>query len=122
MRAACLHDPGIALSVVDFLALQVRGFAAALIEALFVPVETRVLRRLAAMTRVYGDGEAGTVIPLTQEALAGLAGTSRATVNRVLKDLETAHIIARRRAAVVVRDPEALAWAAARAPTSVSPE
>lgn len=81
-----------------------------------------MLRRLAAMTRVYGDGEAGTVIPLTQEALAGLAGTSRATVNRVLKDLETAHIIARRRAAVVVRDPEALAWAAARAPTSVSPE
>lgn len=40
LRAACLHDPGIALSVVDFLALQVRGFAAALIDALFVPVET----------------------------------------------------------------------------------
>lgn len=122
LRAACLSDPDIAQSVVDFLAMQVRGFAASLVEALFAPVEVRVLRRLAAMSRVYGDGEAGTVIPLTQEALADLAGTSRATVNRVLKGLETARIIARRRSALVVRDPKALARAAARAVSPVSRE
>jgi CRP-like cAMP-binding protein len=120
LRHRCLTDPGTAQAVIDFLALQVRGFAASLVEALFVPVETRVLRRVAAMSRVYGDGTAGTVIPLTQAALADLAGTSRATVNRVLKQLEDAHIIGRRRSAVVVRDPEALAWAAGRAASSVS--
>jgi CRP-like cAMP-binding protein len=122
LRSDCLTDPGMAQALIDFLALQVRGYAAAVVEALFVPVETRVLRRLAAMTRVYGDGGAGTVIPLTQGSLAELSGTSRATVNRVLKDLERAHIVQRRRAAVVVRDPEALGWAAASAPSSVSPD
>ena len=120
LRADCLTDPGIAQALIDFLALQVRGYAAAVVEALFVPVETRVLRRLAAMARVYGDGGAGTMIPLTQESLAELSGTSRATVNRVLKNLERAHIVARRRAAVVVCDPEALGWAVATAPSSVS--
>jgi CRP-like cAMP-binding protein len=120
LRQRCLTDPGTTQAVIDFLALQVRSLAASLVEALFVPVETRVLRRLAAMSRVYGDGTAGTVIPLTQATLADLAGTSRATVNRVLKQLEDANITSRRRAAVVVRDHEALAWAAARAAPSVS--
>ena len=59
-----------------------------LVEALFVPAETRVLRRLRDLTQVYGDGSERVVIPLTQEDIAGLAGTSRATVNRVLRDEE----------------------------------
>ena len=39
------------------------------------------------MTEIYGEGEEVTV-PLTQEELASLAGTSRATVNRVLREEE----------------------------------
>jgi hypothetical protein len=66
-----------------FLAAEVRRQNELLLEALYVPVERRVLRRLVGLRARYGrdDGE----IPLTQEQLAELAGTSRATVNNVLR-------------------------------------
>lgn len=122
LRGRCLGNAAMGQILVDLLATEIRAFAAALVEALFVPVETRVLRRLTALAQLYGHGRAGAVVPLTQESLAGLAGTSRASVSRVLRTLEDAHIVRRRRAAVVVDDPEALAWATKRAPRgSTSP-
>ena len=48
------------------------------------PADKRVLRRLVEVAALYPDG----VVPLTQEDLASLAGTSRATVNRVLREAE----------------------------------
>jgi CRP-like cAMP-binding protein len=56
-----------------------------LLEALYVPVERRVLRRLAELTQESPAGDP-VEIPLTQEELAELAGTTRATVNRILRD------------------------------------
>jgi CRP/FNR family transcriptional regulator, cyclic AMP receptor protein len=63
------------------LAARVRRLSDLLVEAHYLPAEQRVLRRLAELGG-SGDG----LIPLTQEELAHLAGTSRATVNRVLRD------------------------------------
>jgi CRP-like cAMP-binding protein len=48
------------------------------------------------------------VIPLTQEELASMAGTSRATVNRVLGDAEAAGAVAVKRMRISVIDPTAL--------------
>lgn len=62
------------------LAQRLRRTSELLAEALFVSAETRVLRRLSELASLYGS-----VVPLSQEVLAGLAGTSRATVNRVLR-------------------------------------
>ncbi len=107
-------DPALSQAVVDLLAGQIRVLASALVEALFVPVDDRVVRRLVALSELYGQGRAGGVIPLTQEDIAGLAGTSRATVNRVMKSLEAAGSIECRRGQVLVLDPEALAWAGRR--------
>ncbi|GAC1599528.1 MAG: Crp/Fnr family transcriptional regulator [Acidimicrobiales bacterium] len=121
MRERCLGDPAMGQILIDLLSGQIRSFAASLVEALFVPVDTRVLRRLAALSHLYGYGQAGTRIPLTQEAIAGLAGTSRATVSRVLKGLEDAKIVARGRSAVIVLDPEALGWATTHAASVSSP-
>ena len=122
LRLRCLGNAAMGQVLIDLLSTEIRAFAAALVEALFVPVDTRVLRRLTALADLYGDGEAGTVVPLTQESLAGLAGTSRATVSRVLRTLEDARIVGRRRAAVVIDDPVALARAATCAPRgSTSP-
>jgi CRP/FNR family transcriptional regulator, cyclic AMP receptor protein len=60
-----------------------------LVEALYTPVATRVRERLEDLARLYGDLTLGeVVIPLSQEHLAGLAGTTRETVNRVLKQEE----------------------------------
>ena len=60
-----------------------------LVEALYTPAAARVRDRLADLARLYGDPSSGeVVIPLGQEHLAGLAGTTRETVNRVLKQEE----------------------------------
>jgi CRP/FNR family transcriptional regulator, cyclic AMP receptor protein len=80
--------PGVNEVLIGILAERVRQLNERLVEALFVPAETRVLRRLRDLTKVYGDGSERAVIPLTQEDIAGLAGTSRATVNRVLREEE----------------------------------
>lgn len=60
-----------------------------LVEALYTPSTTRVRNRLDDLAHLYGnpaDGEV--VIPLSQEHLADLAGTTRETANRVLKQEE----------------------------------
>jgi len=73
--------------LIAILAAQVRRLSTHLAEALYVPADTRVRRRLLDMAAIYVEGEEVTV-PLTQEELASLAGTSRATVNRVLREEE----------------------------------
>src|SRR3712207_8082264 len=49
-----------------------------LVEALYVPADTRVLRRVHELCGVFGADGARCELPLTQGELAGLAGTSRA--------------------------------------------
>ncbi len=73
--------PEFAQALVDLLVERVRRLSDQLVEALYVPADTRVLRRLLTAAQLYG----GTELPLTQDDLAGLAGTARATVNRVLR-------------------------------------
>jgi CRP-like cAMP-binding protein len=55
----------------------------------------------------YGGGER-VVVPLTQEEIASLAGTSRATVNKVLRDEERRGTIELLRGKTVVLDMDAL--------------
>jgi CRP/FNR family transcriptional regulator, cyclic AMP receptor protein len=103
-----LH-PAIDGFLIDVLAAHVRRLDRQLIEALFVPVDRRVIRRLLALTEVYGvDDSADAVVPLTQDDLAGLAGTSRATVNRVLRQAEEAGVVSLSRGRVRVVDREQL--------------
>jgi CRP-like cAMP-binding protein len=72
--------------VIESLANEVRALHERLLEALYLPAEQRLLRRLAELADLYGQGDGPVVLPLTQEQLADLAGTSRATVNKVLRD------------------------------------
>jgi CRP/FNR family cyclic AMP-dependent transcriptional regulator len=93
--------------LIAMLASQVRRLSMHLAEALYVPADMRVRRRLLDMTEVYRDGEEVTV-PLTQEELASLAGTSRATVNRVLREEEEFGTIALARGRTRVIDTDGL--------------
>jgi CRP/FNR family transcriptional regulator, cyclic AMP receptor protein len=80
------QHPGVNAILVELLAEEVRRVGSLAIEAFFVDAEKRVLRRLLDLAGIYGkDGGEPAAIPLTQEELAELAGTSRATVNRVLR-------------------------------------
>jgi CRP-like cAMP-binding protein len=91
------------------LAARVRRTSELLAEAFSVSAERRVLRRLVELAGVYGDGAEGTVVPLSQHEIAGLAGTSRATVNRVLRAEVARGTVELRRGTTRVLDPAALA-------------
>jgi CRP-like cAMP-binding protein len=98
------EDASVSEFLVQLLAHRVRKLNARLLEALYSPAETRICRRLLELADVYDD-----VIPLTQEDLAGLAGTTRATVNRVLRREEEKGAVALGRGRISVADRQALA-------------
>lgn len=87
---------------------KVRRLSDLLTEALYLPAEKRVLRRLADLASLY-ESDGGSVVAMTQEQLASLAGTSRATVNKVLREEERRGTIALKRGGATVIDYEALA-------------
>ena len=95
--------------LVRLLAARVRRSSDRLLEALFVPAETRVLRRLRELVQLYGQSAPGTLIPLTQEDIAGLAATSRATANRVLRAEEKRGTVRLARGKTVILDPDDIA-------------
>jgi CRP/FNR family transcriptional regulator, cyclic AMP receptor protein len=109
----CLHheelnelraqQPAIDQAILAALAGEVRRLAGSLVEALYLPVERRLWRRLVDLADVYADGGAPVAVPFTQEELAQLAGTTRSTANRVLRAGETAGVVrvTRRRIEVV---------------------
>jgi CRP/FNR family transcriptional regulator, cyclic AMP receptor protein len=95
--------------LIDFLASEVRLLNGRLLEALYLPAEQRVRRRLGELAATYCDGEAPVEIPLTQEELANLAGTSRATVNRVLREEQERGTLELTRGRTVLVDLTAIA-------------
>jgi CRP/FNR family transcriptional regulator, cyclic AMP receptor protein len=94
---------GIDAVLVAILAERVRRLSERLTEAYYLSAETRVLRRLVEVADLYGGP-----VPLPQEALAELAGTSRATVNRVLREQERRGLVELGRAKIIVLDRDAL--------------
>ncbi len=94
--------------LVRLLAERVAFLSDRLVEAYTVDAETRVARRVLELARVYGSTPPIT-IPLIQDDLAALAGTSRATVNRVLRDAERRGLVELGRGRTVLRDPEGMA-------------
>jgi CRP-like cAMP-binding protein len=100
--------PGVDQVLTAFLVGAVRSLNERLLEALYLPADRRVLRRLVELTRVYGDDEAPRALPLTQEELAEFAGASRGTVNRVLREEQRRGTLELARGSTIVRDAEAL--------------
>ncbi len=112
-KALCQKHPAVERLVVRLLVERVDQLSQRLIEALYVPVDQRLFRRLHELCEVYGRGMPGTVIPLTQDDLAGLAGASRPTVNQVLQRLSAEGVVEVGRGRLQVLDPAALRLRAA---------
>jgi len=74
--------PGVKDVLLRLLAEQLRRASDRIVEAHYVDAETRVRRRVCELAETYGSADEQSVVPLTQEDLAAMAGTSRATVNR----------------------------------------
>jgi len=104
------EHPIVSELVICFLTNEVRMLDDRLLEALYVPVKQRVLRRLCELADLYGEGADGPVeIRLTQEELAGLAGSTRATVNSVLREAQARGLIELARGRIQILDREGLA-------------
>ena len=96
--------PSVNQALITFLVSEVRMLDDRLLEALYIPTDRRVLRRLVELTDLYP----GSDVPLTQEELAQLAGTSRATVNQVLRREKERGTVELRRGRTLVLDRDAL--------------
>jgi CRP/FNR family transcriptional regulator, cyclic AMP receptor protein len=100
--------PSVDRLMVEYLAAQVRRLSERLTEALCFEARTRVLRLLLDLDGVFDSGP----VPVTQEEISTMAGTTRPTVNRVMQDLAQAGIIELSRGRFIVVDSAALARAA----------
>jgi CRP/FNR family transcriptional regulator, cyclic AMP receptor protein len=87
----------------EALVSEVRRLSAALIEALYIPVERRVWLRLIDLVELYG-GDVPVEIPLTQDDIAQLAGTTRPTTNRILRAGEEQGVLRLARGRIEVND------------------
>ena len=94
--------------LVRVLAEHVALLSERLVEAYTVDAETRVARRVLELGRVYG-GSPPVTIPLIQEEIAALAGASRATVNRVLREAENRGVVRLSRGKTTLLDESGMA-------------
>ncbi len=80
------QHPAVSNVLVEVLAAQVRRLSEQLLDAHSMGAEQRVVKRLVLLAGEFRDGDAAT-LPITQEELASLAGTTRPTANRALQAL-----------------------------------
>lgn len=110
------EHPGVGDVLISILSAQVRRLSRHLLEALYTPADTRVRRRVLELVDIYAGPDAdpseSVTLPLTQDDLADLAGTSRATVNRVMREDEARGLVKLGRGRTLVVDRAGLAkWA-----------
>lgn len=103
------QHPAVDRLLLDLLAGYVRRLSEHLMQALYLYADQRVALRVLELAGSYGDQRD---IPITQDDIASLAGTSRATVNRVLGELEQAGAVRVARGRITVLDRDRLARAA----------
>ena len=102
------RHPSLNELLLELASARIPRLSSQLVEALFVRVDKRVLRRVLALAELYGGCRAGTTIPVRQDDIAELAGATRPTVNRALKEAAAGGAIEVGRGRITVVDPERL--------------
>ena len=101
-------QPAVDQFLIAVLTEDVHRMSRLALECMYGSAETRVLRRLVDLARAFDDGEPVTIVPMTQEDLATMAGTTRPTANRVLHAGVQAGYLRLGRGRIEVLDAEAL--------------
>ncbi len=103
-------EPRLERFLTGMLARQQQRLIGYVLEALYVPADVRVLRRLEELCTRIGIVEGdGTVVTISQEDLGAMAGTTRPTANRALTAASAEGIVSLGRGRITVVDPRALA-------------
>jgi len=103
--------PAVDRFLVDVLAAQVRRLSAMLLESLHVDADTRIYRRVLTLAEAFDADDNGgehSAITVTQDDIAGMAGTTRPTVNKALKSAEELGMVSLSRGRITVTDRAAL--------------
>lgn len=115
-------DPRVDRYLVTLLAGKLAEATTQLVEVLFLPVETRVLRVLVRLADVFEgrdsdrSADGPVTIRIRQEDVAAMAGTRRQTASRPLKDAEAAGAIRIGRGRIEIVDRALLERLAGRSP------
>jgi CRP/FNR family cyclic AMP-dependent transcriptional regulator len=107
LEALRRSQPNVDELLMHSIVAELRRVSAQLVEVMYVPVEKRLRRRLVELATLFGDSVPVT-IPLTQEELAQLTGTTRPTANKVLQGAQDAGVLKVGRAKIEVLDLEHL--------------
>jgi CRP-like cAMP-binding protein len=115
--ASVFHDlrernPGLEQLVSSLLARRVNELSLQLREAMYDPLERRVVRRLSRLAATYGVDDGPVTIPLTQDELGQLVGGTRPSVNQALQPLVEAGLVRLARGRITITDQDGLRRAA----------
>jgi CRP-like cAMP-binding protein len=102
------EHPDVDRFLLEALITEVRRLSTQLLEALHVPVPKRVALRLIDLADQYADGPPPIRVPLTQDDIADLCGTTRPTVNKVLRELEEQGVVDIARGQISILEPSRL--------------
>jgi CRP-like cAMP-binding protein len=94
--------------LVAMLDARLRATSQSLLEALYLSADTRVFRQLGRLAAIYSE-LGSSEIPVTQDDLATMAGTTRQTVNRVLRQAQDRGLLRLARGKVEIVDAGGLA-------------
>ena len=104
------RHPGVDAVLMQALIAEVRRLSTQLSQALYLPAESRVWKRVADLTRLYETAASDVVtIPMTQDDVAHMAGTTRPTANKVLRSGEDKGVLRISRGCIEILDVAALA-------------
>jgi CRP-like cAMP-binding protein len=98
------QHPAVERLLVEALAAQVRRLSGQVLDALYVSADKRVIRRVADLAALYDDGSSVISLPVRQDDIASMAGTTRPTANRVLMSLQADGLVALARGRTEVLD------------------
>jgi CRP-like cAMP-binding protein len=101
------EHPGVDHFLVMVLSVRLRSTSQQLLDALYLPADTRVVRCVARMHANF-SADAGDTVPLTQADIASMAGVTRSTANRVLKAAQTKGVLRAGRATLEILDVQRL--------------
>jgi len=87
------RSPQIDRALVRALALRLDEMTQQMLEALYVPIDQRVVRRILALHEAIGPRATDDWLHIRQEEFAAYCGVTRATVNRVLRKLSEVGLV-----------------------------
>ena len=109
------RHPAVTALLVELLADRVRRLSDQLVDARSLSAEDRTLKALVTLACGFADADGeGALIPITQEEIASLAGTTRPTANRAIQALAADGLAEIARGRIIVPDRRALERRAGR--------